>query len=78
MECAEIKEKIQTDLPKATVEVKGDGYHYEVIVIAEEFVGQSLIARQRKIMSLFKNNIQDGSLHALSIQAKTPEEWSNK
>ena len=78
MECSEIKNKIQEAMPDATVNVSGDGYHYEVIVVTEVFSGLNRIARQKKIMGLFKQQILDGSLHALSIQAKTPQEWEER
>lgn len=78
MELDVIEQRVKIALPDATVEAKGDGYHFELIVVSDSFSGQGLLARQRKIMALFKNEISDGSLHALSIQAKTTHEWENR
>lgn len=78
MQAEEIRTRILDAMTDANVEVKGDGYHYEVVVVSSLFEGQGLLQRQKKIMGLFKANILDGSLHALSVLAKTPEEWEQK
>lgn len=75
MELNIIKQVLQDAFPDAQVEVKGDGYHHEVVVVSNDFEGQSLVVRQQSIYKLFAEQIQSGELHALTIKAKTPEEW---
>lgn len=75
METSKIKELIVAAIPDAEVEVKGDGYHYEVLVLSPSFAGQSALQRQRTVYQAVMDNIQSGELHALSIKAKTHEEW---
>lgn len=52
--------------------------HFQVIVVAPQFQGLSLIQRHRLINQACQAaNLLDppGSIHALSIVAKTPEQW---
>lgn len=60
------------------VEVRGDGHHYELTIVAEPFLGQSKLARQRWVYAVLKEEITMGSLHALSMQTWTPEEWEKQ
>lgn len=64
-ECSEIQQAF----------VSGDGYHYQITVISNHFIGQSKVARQRWVYSKLKHYITEGSLHALSMTTLTNEEW---
>ncbi len=75
MDIEELKKLVVEAFPSATVEVTGDGYHHEVIVVSEIFENQSLVNRQKSIYKVLSSQIQSGELHALSIKAKTPAEW---
>lgn len=47
--------------------------HYKLIIVCELFEGMSRIDRQRKVMSLLKEEFSSG-LHALEIKATAPSE----
>lgn len=53
---------------------KGSESHFKVIVVSDNFSGKSLIDRHRLVNSLLEEELQ-GPVHALSIQAKTLEQW---
>ena len=74
MTLQEIKTKIENSIKDAKVEVTGDGCNCSTIVIAPIFTNIPLLKRQRMILAIFKNDINSGKLHALSIQAKAPNE----
>lgn len=74
MDLNTIKQILEGAFPEAEIEVKGDGYHHEVIIISPTFENQSLVARQQRVYKLFTKQIESGELHALSIKAKTPAE----
>lgn len=57
------------------VEVKGDGYHYQLTIVTNAFQGKSKVARQQWVYAKLKNYITSGSLHALSMNTFTKEEW---
>jgi len=65
---------IRAALPGARVEVSGDGRHFEALVVSPAFAGESPLQRQRRVMAAVRAQIDSGELHALSIQARTPEE----
>lgn len=58
---------------------KGAETHFKVVVVSELFKDKSLIARHQMINKILQAELE-GGVHALSIVAKTPEQWegSNK
>jgi len=59
-------------------EMRGDGYHYQLILVSDLFIGQSKVARQQWVYKQLKEYITAGSLHALSMQTWTKDEWEKK
>ncbi len=51
--------------------------HFKVVAVAEEFEGQPLIARHRRINELLKQELA-GPIHALAIHAYTAEDWRKR
>lgn len=49
------------------------GGHYTVHIVADAFAGKSLIQRHRLVYDALQE-LMSGEIHALSIQAKSPEE----
>lgn len=54
----------------------GSESHFKVIVVASQFEGKSPLDRHRKINLILEEELQ-ASLHALTIQARTPAEWES-
>jgi acid stress-induced BolA-like protein IbaG/YrbA len=75
MQPDDIKKMIESNMPDSVVTVVGDGRHFEAVVVSALFEGMSLLARQRHVFSTLGDNIHNGNIHALSIKAKTPNEW---
>jgi acid stress-induced BolA-like protein IbaG/YrbA len=74
----EIKQMIENAIPAAEVEiVSDDGVHFAARVIAKQFAGKLPIARHRLIYAALGDGMES-RIHALSIQAFTPEEWAAK
>jgi BolA-like protein 1 len=55
---------------------KGSETHFKVLVVSEAFAGQGLVARQRRVNELLRDEFGAG-LHALSLRLLTPEQWQN-
>lgn len=53
----------------------GSETHFKVVVVSPVFEGESRIGRHRQINGLLADQLA-GGVHALSIQAHTPDEWS--
>ena len=80
-----IKEKLSQALNPTHLEVLNESYmhnvpkgsetHFKVIVVSDTFCGLTPIKRHRSINEILKEELS-ASVHALSITAKTPEQWS--
>lgn len=55
---------------------KGSETHFKVVVVSENFHDKPLIQRHRMVMDILKQELETG-VHALSIQAKTPQQWES-
>ena len=56
---------------------EGSESHFRLVVVSEQFEGNMLIKRHRKINALLQTELEAG-IHALSMHTMTPEEWFNK
>jgi len=82
-----IETKIRDDLKPMHLEVidesgqhnvpQGAQSHYKLVVVSEQFQGESLVARHRRVNGLLKGEFAAG-LHALALHTMTPEEWFEK
>ena len=50
------------------------GGHFNVQVVADAFAGKSLIQRHRMVFAAVDELMQSGDIHALSIDARSPDE----
>ena len=60
------------------VQVLGDGYHYQLTIVSDVFLGKSKVARQQWVYAQLKDEITTGSLHALSMKTWTKNEWEKQ
>jgi len=60
-----IRASLVAGLPCDVVEVRGDGHHFEAVIVSRAFEGQSRVRRHR---------MRD-EIHALSMRTLTPDEW---
>ncbi|KAM7421441.1 hypothetical protein PAMA_015532 [Pampus argenteus] len=54
----------------------GSESHFRVLVVSSQFEGLSLIQRHRLVNEALKEELSS-CVHALAIQAKTPEQWGS-
>jgi acid stress-induced BolA-like protein IbaG/YrbA len=75
MTADEVTQLIATGLPEADVRVlTDDDTHFEAIVVASQFEGRRTLQRHQLVYGTL--GAQMGrEIHALSIQAFTPDEW---
>ena len=82
-----IEQKIVEAIPILGLEVINESHmhnvppgsesHFKVVVISDDFDGQRLVQRHQRINQILADELA-GSVHALSIQAMTREEWDKK
>ncbi len=76
MNAAEVQRRIEAGLPGARVEVRSDDdTHFEAVVVAPQFAGKRAIARHQLVYATLGHAV-GREIHALSIDAQTPEEWA--
>jgi len=76
MDPSEIAALIEAGLPDARVRVlTDDNMHFEAIVVAEAFDGKRPMQRHQLIYECL-GTLMGNEIHALSIRAHTPGEWS--
>ena len=75
MNASEVSSLIQAGLPQAQVQVaSNDDTHFEAVVVAAEFAGKRMLQRHQLVYASL-GRLMGREIHALSIQAYTPEEW---
>lgn len=75
MTAEEVAQLIRTALPEAEVRVMtDDDTHFEAVVVAGQFEGKRPIQRHQLVYSGLGARM-GREIHALSIQAYTPQEW---
>ena len=74
MDLVQLEAEMRSVLGAETVEFQQDGNRLAVRVIAGCFVGLNRVKRQQKVYGFLNDFIADGTLHAVSIKALTPEE----
>jgi len=75
METSEIKDVLMNALALDEAVVTGEGNHFQVIVVGEQFANMSRVKKQQTVYAPLMEYIADNRIHALSIKAYTPEEW---
>ena len=60
------------------VHVEGDGYHYQITVVSDIFLGKSSVARQKLVYAMLKEEITSGRLHAVNMKTWTKAEWGKQ
>ena len=69
-----IADAIRERMPDARVEVLVDGNRAQITVISADFEDMSRVRKQQAVYACIDAFIADGSLHAVSIRALTPDQ----
>jgi acid stress-induced BolA-like protein IbaG/YrbA len=76
MKAAEVQSQIQAGMPGSRVQVRSDDdTHFEAVVVAAQFAGKRPLQRHQLVYATLGEAV-GREIHALSIQALTPEEWA--
>ena len=68
---------IQQGLACTHVEVRGDGAHFEAVVVSPAFAGLSRIKQHQLVYAALGERMRE-EIHALSMQTLTPEQWAER
>jgi acid stress-induced BolA-like protein IbaG/YrbA len=72
----DVKSYIQDNLPCEFVEVRGDGQHFEAVIVSAAFRGKSRVQQHQVVYRALGERMRE-EIHALSIKTYSPEEWTS-
>lgn len=81
-----ITQKIQDAINPLHLEVENESHmhnvpqgsesHFKILIVSDEFDGQMLIKRHRRINQVLSDELQQ--IHAMALHTMTPDEWAEK
>ena len=74
MQASELQALIKAGLPDAEVIVKGEGDHFEAVVVSRQFAGRTMVQQHRLVYAALGDRMGD-EIHALALRTLTPGEW---
>ena len=74
----DIRQALITVFTQDDITIDLQGNSASITVISAAFANQTTVKRQQMVYGAITKLIQDGRLHAVSIQAYTPDEARNK
>ena len=76
MDSERVKSLIEAGIKDCEVIVEGSGNNYQVTVASEAFSGLNPVKKQQLVYACLNEQIKDGSIHAVTMQLHTLEEWA--
>lgn len=72
-----IKSAIEAGLDCHRVEVRGDGQHFQALIVSPAFETLSKVRRHQLVYGALGTRMRE-EIHALSMATLTPAEWSQR
>jgi len=70
-----IRASIAAGLACDEVRVRGDGHHFEALIVSAAFEGRSRVARHQMVYAALGDRMRE-EIHALSMLTMTPAEFA--
>jgi acid stress-induced BolA-like protein IbaG/YrbA len=77
MQADELKQVIESGIPEADVDVKGDGDHFEATIVSDAFAGKSMVQQHQMVYAAL-GDLMQGAVHALSFRTFTRDDWAKQ
>ena len=75
---SDIELLVKTGIADSQVFIEGTGCDFTVTVISAQFSDLTIVKKQQLVMATLTEALGSGKLHAVSVQAYTPDEWQAK
>lgn len=69
-------EQLQVAFKDAHIEVSGDGSHFDVLVVSDDFEGLRAVKKQQMVYAVLNDQIATGAMHAVNMKLFTKAEWA--
>jgi len=77
VEASSIEASIRAGLACTLLEVRGDGAHFEALVVSPAFSGLSRVRQHQLVFAALGERMRE-EIHALSMKTFSPEEWASR
>lgn len=77
MQGSELEAIIKAGIADAEVMVKGDGDHFEAVVVSQQFEGRSMVQQHQMVYATLGDRM-GGEIHALALRTCTPDDWAQQ
>jgi acid stress-induced BolA-like protein IbaG/YrbA len=77
MQASELQKLIETGIPGAEVSVRGDGDHFDAVVVSGRFTGLTMVQQHQLVYATLGGRM-GGEIHALALKTYTPEDWARQ
>lgn len=75
MHASEVKQLVEQQLEGCEAITAGEGCDFQITVVGEVFEGLTPVKKQQLVYGCLSEHIANGTIHAVSIKAYTPEQW---
>ncbi|HEX4763943.1 MAG TPA: BolA family protein [Usitatibacter sp.] len=75
VEPSSIEESIRNGLAVTHLEVRGDGAHFEAVIVSPKFAGLTRVRQHQLVYAALGERMRE-EIHALSMKTYSPEEWA--
>ena len=69
-----IRASIASAIACDAIDVRGDGRHFEALIVSAAFEGRNRVARHQLVYAALGDRMRE-EIHALSMTTLTPAEW---
>ena len=78
MDPEQVRELIATGLDTVHLSVRGDGRHFQAVVVSHAFEGVPTLKQHRLVYAALGDRFDTEAVHALSIETYTPAQWEER
>ena len=70
----QVKSYIEEGLACQSVQVSGDGHHFEAVIVSAAFAGKNKVQQHQLVYRALGERMRE-EIHALSMKTLTPDQW---
>lgn len=78
MDNQQIESLLKETLGLAEVHVTGEGGHFQIIAVSDQFEEMSRVKKQQFVYAPLADKIAEGVMHAVSIKTFTETKWKRE
>ena len=75
VEPSSIEQSIRAGLACTHLEVRGDGAHFDAVIVSPSFAGLTRVRQHQLVYAALGDRMRE-EIHALSMKTFSPEEWA--